>query len=71
VLNSRRLGSAQSWSELLQSANNLNITGLPKRLTVRPAFAVFFSVADPHRFIRELLFVVKSAIQAPGHSDAN
>jgi hypothetical protein len=66
VLNSRFLGSPQSWSELLQSANNLNTNGLPKRFTDRPAFALFFSLVYPHRFTRELLFVIESAIQATG-----
>ena len=66
VLNSRLLGSPQSWSELLQSANSLNVNVLPKRLADRPAFAIFFSLVYPHRFARELLFLIESAIRATG-----
>jgi hypothetical protein len=66
VLNSRMLGSPQSWSELLQSANSLNVNVLPKRLADRPAFAIFFSLVYPHRFARELLFLIESAIRATG-----
>lgn len=64
VLNSRLLGSPQSWGELLQSASNLNLASLPKHLSDRPAFAIFFSLVYPHRFTRELLFLMESAIKA-------
>jgi hypothetical protein len=64
VLNSRLLGSPQSWRELLQSANSLNVNVLPKLLRERPEFAVFFSLVYPHRFTRELLFLMESALQA-------
>jgi hypothetical protein len=64
VLNSRFLGSPQSWSALVDDANSQTTDAVPKRLKDRSSFAVFYSLVYPHRFNRSLLWLIESAVNA-------
>jgi len=44
VLNSRFVGSPQSWSSLVREVQNVNTSLLPSQLRERPAFAVLFAL---------------------------
>jgi hypothetical protein len=59
VLNSRLLGSPQSWATLVREVGTVKIDSLPIRLRDRPRFALFFALVYPHRFTRELLRLIE------------
>jgi hypothetical protein len=62
VLNSRFVGSPQSWSNLVREVENVDTSILPSQLRERPAFAVLFALVYPHRFTRELLKLIEDAL---------
>jgi hypothetical protein len=64
VLNSRFLGSPQSWSALVDDANSQTTDVVPKRLKDRSSFAVFYCLVYPHRFNRSLLWLIESAVNS-------
>jgi hypothetical protein len=63
-LNSRLLGSPQSWSGLIREVESVNTKELPRLLRERPAFAVFFVLVYPHRFTREILKLIEESLVA-------
>jgi hypothetical protein len=65
TLASRFLGSPQSWAELLQEVEGIDASVLPETLRERPGFAILFTLVYPHRFTRELLKLIESAL-TPG-----
>jgi hypothetical protein len=62
ALNSRMAGSPQSWAALLQEVEAVDLTLLPALLRDRPAFGIFFILVYPHRFTREVLKLIESAL---------
>jgi hypothetical protein len=63
-LNSRFVGSPQSWAGLICEVESVNMAVLPKLLRERPAFAAFFVLVYPHRFTREILKLVEESLVA-------
>jgi hypothetical protein len=63
-LNSRFVGSPQSWAGLIREVEEVDIVVLPKYLRERPAFAVFFVLVYPHRFTREILTLIETSLAA-------
>lgn len=63
-LNSRFVGSPQSWAGLIREVEDVDIVVLPKHLRERPAFAVFFVLVYPHRFTREILKLIEKSLAA-------
>jgi len=61
-LNSRFLGSPQSWAALICEVEDVNTNVLPKLLRERPAFAAFFVLVYPHRFTREILKLIEESL---------
>jgi hypothetical protein len=62
VLNSRFVGSPQSWPTLVREVESVDTSILPSQLRKRPAFAVLFALVYPHRFTRELLKLIEDAL---------
>jgi hypothetical protein len=62
ALNSRFVGSPQSWSALVREVENIETNLLPRHLRDRPAFAVFFALVYPHRFTREVLKLIEASL---------
>jgi hypothetical protein len=63
-LNSRFVGSPQSWSTLLTEIESIDTSVLPQLLRDKPAFAALFSLVYPHRLTRELLKLIEDALRA-------
>jgi hypothetical protein len=61
-LNSRFVGSPQSWIGMIQEVESVDTSVLPKVLRDRPAFAVLFALVYPHRFTREVLKLIESSL---------
>ncbi len=62
ALNSRFVGSPQSWSYLVSEVEKIDTNLLPRHLRERPAFAVFFALVYPHRFTREVLKLIEDSL---------
>jgi hypothetical protein len=66
VLNSRMVGSPQSWTTLVQEVEAVDLSILPTILRNRPAFAIFFVLVYPHRFTREILKLIEDTTTTAG-----
>jgi hypothetical protein len=61
-LNSRFVGSPQSWASLVSEVENIDTGVLPRHLREKPAFAILFTLVYPHRFTREILKLIEDSL---------
>jgi hypothetical protein len=61
-LQSKFVGSPQSWAALIRDTDLVGVSVLPERFCERPGFAVLFALVYPHRFTRELLKLLEGAL---------
>jgi hypothetical protein len=69
-LDNRMPPKPQSWGELVQAAEDLDVSGVPALLRDRPAFLLSFLLVYPHRFSKETLKIIEDAVAAPQQAKA-
>jgi len=61
-VDSRFPGKPQSWTELVDNASSVDLSGAPRLLRKNPAFVFFFMLVYPHRFNRALAKLAEDAL---------